>query len=232
MTRPPPLVQIENLTVRREGRALLEDVSLEVMAGTIHVIVGPNGAGKSTLVGALLGEVPFEGRVRLHWRGSGRTGFVPQAFDADRTLPITALELLALARQRRPAALGLGADARARGSALLARVGLAGLEDRRVGVLSGGELRRLLVANALEPLPELLLCDEPASGVDAEAAARLDALFLEARAAGTTVVLVSHDPAQVRRVADRVTLLDRRVVRSGTAAEVLADAPLFAGARP
>jgi zinc transport system ATP-binding protein len=217
-----PVVEVERLRVRREGRPVLEDVSLAVPRGAIHVVIGPNGAGKSTLVAALLGSVAFEGTIRLHLRASGRIGYVPQSFVADRTLPITVAEFLALPRQRRPVCLGVSPRARARIEPLLERVGLRGFESRRLGELSGGELRRVLVANAVEPAPEILLCDEPESGLDPEAVLPLDRTLLELReAAGTSIVLVSHDPAQVRRLADRVTQLDGRVERCGTADEVL-----------
>jgi ABC-type Mn2+/Zn2+ transport system ATPase subunit len=105
------------------------------------------------------------------------------------------------------------------------------MAKRRLGELSGGELRRVLIGNAIEPAPSLLLCDEPAAGLDADAIVALDKLLLDLRAdAGTTILMVSHDRGQIRRIADRVTLLDVRARTTGTAADVLAadDAPLFA----
>jgi zinc transport system ATP-binding protein len=148
-------------------------------------------------------------------------GFVPQVFAVDRTLPITVVELLALARQRRPIFLGVTQPARREADELLERVGLGGFGPRRLSVLSGGELRRVLVANALDPTPEFLLLDEPTSGVDSEAVVRLDEVLIQLRAAGTTTLLVSHDDDEVRRVADQVTLLSRTVKRTGTPAELL-----------
>ncbi len=229
-----PLVEVTGLGVRVEGATLLENLSLQVAAQSIHVIVGPNGAGKSTFVAALLGQRAFTGAIRLHWRGSGRIGYVPQVFHADRTLPVTVTEFLALERQRWPVCFGVRAATRRAVEALLERVGLAGMGERRLGVLSGGELRRVLIANAIDPAPELLLCDEPASGLDPAAVAALDRLLLELRdTSGTTIVLVSHDLQQVQRLADRVTLLDRTVRQTGSAAEIFAAAGLAAfPARP
>jgi zinc transport system ATP-binding protein len=203
-----PVIDVSGLAVRREGRTLLERVSLQVAAGTIHAIVGPNGAGKSTLVAALLGQIAFVGSIRFHLRGSGRIGYVPQSFAADRTLPITVAEFLALPRQGRPVCLGLTARARLRIGAILERVGLAGFERRRLGELSGGELRRVLIANAIEPAPEVLLCDEPGTGLDTGAVVVLDRILRTLRdEAATTIVMVSHDADQVRRLADHVTQL-------------------------
>jgi len=218
----PALVEITGLTVREGGRALLEDVTLSVAPGSVHVIVGPNGAGKSTLLACLLGMRAFAGKITLNWRGDGRIGYVPQGFDVDRTLPITVGEFLAASRQRRPVCLGLSRSARARVGELLARVGLGGFERRRLGALSGGELRRVLIANAVDPAPELLVCDEPASGLDPEAVLRLDQLVREAASAGAGVLMVSHDLGEVKRVADRVTWLAGRVRMSGAPDEVLA----------
>ena len=157
-----------------------------------------------------------------HWRAGGRIGFVPQTFTVDRTLPVTVADFLALTRQRRPVCLGLGGAARRRVAALLERVGLGGAAGKPLSVLSGGELRRVLLAHAIDPLPELLLLDEPASGLDEAAAGRLEELLGELRRdAGVTVLMVSHDRAQARRLADRVTVLARTVRADGPPAAVL-----------
>jgi zinc transport system ATP-binding protein len=218
------MVEIADLTVVRDGRTALAGVSLDVAPDSVHLLVGPNGAGKSTLLAALLGLVEFRGRIRFHWRRDGRIGYVPQTFAVDATLPLTVGEFLALTRQRRPVALGIGQPLRAALDALLERVGLAGFLRRPLGALSGGELQRVLLANAIDPAPELLLLDEPASGLDAEAVRYLeDLVVLLARASHASVLMVSHDLGQVRRIADRVTLIETTVRRTGPPAAVLAD---------
>lgn len=209
-----PLLEIAQVRVAREGRTLLQDVSLEVLPGQIHALVGPNGAGKSTLLSCVLGFTDFEGSIRFHFRGSGRLGYVPQKLLVDRTLPLTAGEFLALPRTRAPVCLGVSRSARRRAEALLARVQLDGFSGRPMAVLSGGELQRVLLANALDPEPELLLLDEPASGMDEMSAAAFEAT-LRGLGQGTAVLLVSHDLPQVRRLAARVTVLDRSVRKSG-----------------
>jgi zinc transport system ATP-binding protein len=216
------LLEIDGLAVRRHREALLDDVRLHVRRGSIHVIVGPNGAGKSTLLSAVLGQIPFEGRIAMNWTGAGTIGYVPQSFAVDPTLPVTVADFLALTRQRRPVCLGLTPSARIAIARLLDRVGLSGLERRPLAVLSGGELRRVLLAHALDPEPELLLLDEPTAGLDEAAVQILDGILLASKRTGhTTVLMASHDLEQVRRVADRVTVLDRRVVVEGSA-DVLA----------
>ena len=200
------LLEISNLTLRPSHEALLWNFSLAVRRGSVHAIVGPNGAGKTTLLSAILGLVPFDGRIVAHWAGRGRTAYVPQQFHVDRTLPVTVGDFLALTRQQRPVCFGIAASTRSRIALLLDRVGLAGLADRPLAVLSGGELRRLLLAHALDPLPELLILDEPISGLDAAGAQWLDDTLLSLRGE-ITVLMVSHDIGQVERIADRVTTL-------------------------
>ncbi|MSO45932.1 MAG: metal ABC transporter ATP-binding protein [Acidobacteria bacterium] len=221
MNDGPPLLEFIDVSVRRRGEALLAGVSINVARGSVHLLVGPNGAGKTTLIGTLLAQVLFEGRIVAHWRASGRIGYVPQAFAVDPTLPVTVQDFLALTRQRRPVCLGVSAAARRRASELLHDVGLEGLERRPLAVLSGGELRRVLLAHALDPRPELLLLDEPASGLDEGGVHQLEDLLLAVRSAGTTVFMVSHDLEQVRRIADRVTVIDRSIVAEGAADEAL-----------
>jgi zinc transport system ATP-binding protein len=218
-----PLLEIRELTVRRERNLLLSNVALDVARGSIHVVVGPNGAGKSTLFAAVLGLVEFDGTIAFNWVHGGRIGYVPQRFAVDRTMPLTVGDFLALSRQRRPVCFGVGRSARRRAETLLERVGLEGFLRRPMGGLSGGELLRVLFANAIDPVPEVLILDEPASGLDETAALRLEEnLLAMQRGAGTTVLMISHDLAQARRIADRVTLLDVEVLRSGAAAAVLA----------
>jgi len=227
MTEPaeaPALLEVDRLTVRRHREALLDDVTLRVQRGTVHVLMGPNGAGKSTLIAAVLGQLAFEGRIAMNWAGTGTIGYVPQTFAVDPTLPVTVADFLALTRQRRPVCLGISRSAGAVIAGLLARVGLSGLEQRPLAALSGGELRRVLLAHAIDPEPELLILDEPTAGLDDTAVAILDDILLAAKRSGnTTVLMVSHDLEQVRRVADRVTVLDRRVVVEG-AVDILATA--------
>jgi zinc transport system ATP-binding protein len=216
------VLAIENVSVRREGELVLDSVDLAVEASSVHVVVGPNGAGKSTLLAAALGRVEFTGSIVRRFAKSNRIGFVPQALATDRTLPVTVAELLALTRQAWPVCFGIRAAARARIVAALEAVGLAGFEARRLGELSGGELRRVLLANAIEPVPELLILDEPASGMDQESKDRLDDVVRSAaRENGAAVLMVSHDLDRVRAIADRVTWLERKVLRSGAASDVL-----------
>ena len=219
----PPIAELDGVTIRRHREQLLDHVSLRVARASLHALVGPNGAGKSTLVAALLGQTAFDGRIVLNWRDNGAIGYVPQSFPIDPTLPVTVEDFLALTRQRRPVCLGLGRRVRTQIAQLLERVGLVGLERRPLAVLSGGELRRILLAHALDPQPELLILDEPGSGLDEASGQWLEeTLAALKRERRTTILMVSHDFERVRRLADQVTVLDRRVVADGPPERVLA----------
>jgi zinc transport system ATP-binding protein len=221
------LLDIQRLAIHRNREALVDDASLRIGRGSLHVIVGPNGAGKSTLIAAVLGLIPFDGQIVLNWKGAGTVGYVPQTFPVDPTLPVTVEDFLALTRQRRPVCLGLSAQSHRTVARLLALVGLSGLEHRPLAVLSGGELRRVLLAHAMDPEPELLILDEPTSGLDETAARWLEETLTTIKRGGrTTILMVSHDLDQVRRIADRVTVLDRRIVAEGAVADVLEGATI------
>ena len=220
-SEPAPAVEVAGLSVRRDGQRVLDGVSFSVAPASLHVIAGPNGAGKSTLLAAVLGQVPFEGRIRLRLPGEARVAFVPQRFHVDRTLPLSVLDFLTLSRSRRPACFGIAHRTRGIVDGLLQRVGLEGFQRRMLGALSGGELQRVLLANALDPTPDLLLLDEPSTGLDEASRARLDTELAGLRGAGITLLMVSHDLEQIRRLADRVTLLDRASARTGRPEEML-----------
>ena len=220
--RSLPLLDIRDFGVRHGREALLEGVSLRVRRGSVHVLVGPNGAGKSTLISGILGRTPFSGTITANWISSGRIGYLPQSFAVDRSLPITVSDFLALARQKRPVCLGIARHTQRRIETMLAAVGLEDLARRQLSVLSGGELRRVLLANAIDPTPELLILDEPSTGLDEMAAAKMEEILVELnQRSGTTILMVSHDLDQVRRLAERVTVLNRSVQADGPPAEIL-----------
>jgi zinc transport system ATP-binding protein len=196
---------------------------LHVAPGTLHCLVGPNGAGKTSLLRCLLGELPHTGRIALDWTGApGVIGYVPQTLDFDRTLPITVEDFLTLITQSAPAFLGLRRAHRAAVDAALEAVGLAGKRHRALGKLSGGELKRLLLAQALTPRPALLVLDEPLNHLDGPGVGLAIELLQRLRAEGTTMICCHHDLAQVRTLADTVTGLNAgAVVFSGVPAAVL-----------
>lgn len=217
---PGVLFDRVDLTLGRT--VVLEQVSLRVSPGAVHAVVGPNGGGKSSLIRALLGQAPHRGMIRLDWPGEtpGTVAYVPQSVEFDRGLPLTVEDFLAVLCQRRPAFLG--PDRRMGYGEALARVGMAGKGRRRFGALSGGERQRVLLAQALIPAPDLIILDEPMTALDEAGVAIFESLLAGLTAAGTTVLWVEHDLAQVRRLATRVSGLNRRVLFDGPPVEMLA----------
>ena len=216
VVRPSWALRLRDLSVSLGGQPILEAVNLEVAAGSLHAVIGPNGAGKTTLIRSLLGLLPHRGEIRFRFRASGRIGYVPQGLETDREVPMTVGDLLGVMLSRRPAFLGASRRRRDEMARLLARTGAESLLERPLSGLSGGEWRRVLLAQALAPLPEVLLLDEPASQVD-EAGARLieDLLRELVREEGMTVILVGHDIPAILRCADRVTAINRCVTYDG-----------------
>ena len=194
---------------------VLDCVSFEIGAGELAALTGPNGSGKSTLVRILLGGLaPDAGTVRVlgapsrALRDRWRVGYVPQRPVATDLLPATVDDVVAagrLARRgwwRRPTA----ADGHAVDAAL-AVVGLAPLRHRRLGELSGGQQQRAFIAKALAGEPELLVLDEPTTGVDAESQGRFRDALVATCERGGTVLLVSHELGAVADDLDRVLIL-------------------------
>jgi len=227
-------LEIRDLSVRAGGREILSGINADIRCGEVTALIGPNGAGKTTLLLAILGLVPYAGEIRFcraeeHGKGTPRVGYVPQRIDLDRNAPMTVLDFYALSSQRFPVFLGRSRKSRADAESALNRGGSGHLIDRPLGKLSGGELQRVLLALALRDNPDILLLDEPVSGVDASGEELfcdfLDQIHRESR---FSLLLVSHDLSVVTRHADRVICLNRSIVCQGATTEVLTPETLSA----
>ncbi len=219
-------LKIEDLTVRFGNDTVLEDVNLHMHCGQLVALIGPNGAGKSTLIRAILGQREYEGRILFTPAGGRaeklRIGYVPQSPAFDRGDPVSVLDLFACALSRRPAFLPLGKAFRHRVEESLARVHGETLIDKRVGDLSGGEVQRVLLALALEPMPHMLILDEPLSGVDVEGMETLMEMLDEIRKTyDLSILMTTHDFSMLERYCDRVVLISHKILKKGTPMEVL-----------
>jgi zinc transport system ATP-binding protein len=223
------LVVISDLCVTLGGKPILQHLNTRIPRGKVTALIGLNGSGKTTLLRAILGEVPYSGRIVFHCGHHHRPGYperigyVPQRLQFDVNLPITVAELLALGVSSRPLFLGLGRAARERLVSLLSRVHAEHLMNSPVGGLSGGELQRVLLALALEPLPELLLLDEPAAGIDFRYQGEFYSLITRLNQEhGITVLLVSHDLSVVSNSAHYVLCLrNGQILCEGPPREIL-----------
>ena len=219
-------LKIQDLSVTFGTDAVLEHVNLHMHCGQIVALIGPNGAGKSTLIRAILGERAYTGQITFSPAGRGpeklRIGYVPQSPGFDPGDAVSVLDLFGCCLRSRPAFLPAGKKFRARVLECLSRVHGEGLLDKRIGALSGGEVQRVLLALALEPVPHILILDEPLSGVDIEGAHQLLEMLDELRTQyDLSILLSTHDFATLDQYADKVILLRSSVLKVGTPAQVL-----------
>lgn len=225
-------LKIEHLSVRFGDDPVLEDINLHMHCGQIVALIGPNGAGKSTLIKAILGQREYEGRISFHPAGAPeaplRIGYVPQSPAFDPGDPISVQDLFACCLNRRPAFLPVKKGFRAQVLACLERVHGEMLIDKRIGDLSGGELQRVLLALALEPMPQLLILDEPLSGVDVDGMTLLMEMLDEIRKKyDLSILMTTHDFSMLERYCDQVVLLAHRILKKGTPLEVLNSEEFF-----
>lgn len=219
-------LRVENLSVTIGSDPILQDINLHIHCGQMVALIGPNGAGKSTFLKAILGQREYEGVIAFSEAGQRskkpRIGYVPQSPAFDPSDPVSVADLFACCMSRRPAFLGLGKAMRRTVLDCLSRVHGEDLIDKRVGTLSGGELQRILLALALEPLPNILILDEPLSGVDVEGMETLMEMLDEIRKTfDLSILMTSHDFSMLPRYADQVVLIDRKVRIQGDPLTVL-----------
>ncbi|WP_330629396.1 metal ABC transporter ATP-binding protein [Thioclava sp. FTW29] len=210
------LLSAQNLGVKHGDDFVLHSVHFDIRPKEIVTVVGPNGSGKSTLIKALIGlETLATGRVQ---KAAGLViGYVPQKLHIDATLPLSVRRFLSLPKRV--------SDAAAR--AVLARVGVEGIESRPLSGLSGGQLQRVLLARALLAKPDVLILDEPTQGLDQPGTAAFYLLIEEVRAeTGCAVLMVSHDLHVVMSSSDRVICLNGHICCEGTPA-IVSEAPEY-----
>lgn len=228
MTPPPPAgstaLELRDATIGYGDVAIVRDVDLTVGAGEAVAVLGSNGSGKTTLARGLLGlAAVLGGEVRVlgapvgGLREPGRVGYVPQRHTVSGAVPATVREVVGVGRLAR---LGLfrrlGRADRSAVTDAVAAVGLSDRLDDPVASLSGGQQRRVLVARALAAEPELLVMDEPTAGVDAANQEALAAVLARISAAGTTLLVVTHETAPLAGVLQRAVVVDHgRVAYDG-----------------
>jgi manganese/iron transport system ATP-binding protein len=237
-----PDLSVEAVTViYANGHTALRDAGFRLEAGTICGLVGINGAGKSTLFKAIMGLVrPTSGRVLIGGEPveaalrRNRVAYVPQSEEVDWTFPVSVRDVVMMGRYGHMNILRIPRAAdRAAVAAALERVGMGALADRQIGELSGGQRKRVFLARAMAQGAELLLLDEPFTGVDATTEQAIIALLKGFRKEGRIVLVSTHDLGSIPEFCDEVVLVNRTVLASGPTTEVFTEENLrlaFGGA--
>jgi zinc transport system ATP-binding protein len=210
-------IDVKELSVTINGNAILRNVTFGVDKGDVVSIIGPNGSGKTTLVRAMLGMMDHKGEVLLEGRPLrhqfARVGYVPQRFDFDRTFPLSVSEFLELPIAR--------PDESWRAEALR-EFSVDVLLKQKLGTLSGGQMQRTLIVAALLKKPEVLILDEPTSGVDLEGVASFYELVRHINQEHSiTVMLISHEINMVFTTSTKVVCLNKDLVCCGDPKKVI-----------
>lgn len=219
-------IKIKDFGVKVGVQTIIEHVDIHVHCGEITAIIGKNGAGKTTLVKAINGDLQHEGHIEFKDKKKGRLsklkiGYVPQSLNIEKNTPTSVYDLFASYTSNYPVFLPRRKSLYEKIKKHLDLFEASSLIDKEVCDLSGGELQRVLLSLAMVPIPNLLLLDEPVSGIDKNG---MDLFFKNIKKLkkkyDLAIILVSHDLDYVLKYADNVILLDKTVVKSGKPKEV------------
>ncbi len=218
--------KINNIGVKFGEDVILKDVNIHIHCGELTVIIGKNGAGKSTLLKAILGEVPHTGNITFVDKRDNLTkrikiGYVPQHINIEKNMPTTVYDMFASCICQVPVWLKKSKKIYEEIKEYLKIFGADELIDKSIGDLSGGELQRVLISIATKPTPNLLILDEPVSGIDKNGIKDFYEIINKLKAEyDMSIILVSHDLELARKYADKVILLDKEVIKEGKPEEL------------
>jgi zinc transport system ATP-binding protein len=202
------VLQVSDLSVKLQNQTILENVNFKLKRGTVLAVVGPNGAGKTILFKALLSLIPYTGKIE--WAQKVRIGYVPQNIAVD-DIPISVKEFLSFERR-----------VDVKDSLSPVRLDNNDVADKTLSVLSGGQLRRVLIAWALTDRPNVLLFDEATTGVDHDSEEPIFIMLNELKKKNMiTVLLITHDVHIVREYSDYLLALNRCVTFFGESKEIM-----------
>lgn len=218
---------LDNVSVQAGTETILKDVSFHIHCGQVTTLIGPNGAGKSTLLKAILGEIPYDGNINTELdqykdHREVRIGYVPQKLILEPNTPISVQDLFAVTFSKRPVWLGYSKKIKAITDKALEETGASALKNKKLGELSGGELQRVLLALSLTPPPDLLLLDEPVTGIDPQGVELFYDMVAKIRKQHhIAILMVSHDCKTAAKYSDKMIFLNKKVIAQGSPTEVL-----------
>ncbi len=219
-------IRVNGIGVKKGGEVILSDVSFDLSCGELTAVIGVNGAGKTTLVKSILGEIRHDGDITFESHHGDKLrsvtiGYVPQHLDFDKSAPISVEDFLLVGRTNSPVWFLKKKSILHSIDEALEKVGCLDLKKRKLGDLSGGEIQRVMLANALYPLPELLILDEPVSGVDVLGSEQFYKVIMDLKKNyHMAIAMVTHDLSMVEDFADNVVLINKTVLKMGSSREV------------
>lgn len=220
-------IKMKDINVKLGQDIILRDVNIHIHCGNLTTIIGRNGAGKSTLIKAILGEIPYKGQIlfqdtRDKKMMDMKVGYVPQSINIDKNTPTSVYDLFASFISNKPVFLYKDKKLYKQIKESLGLFEADHLIDKTVSELSGGELQRVLLSIAITPIPNLLLLDEPVSGIDKNG---MELFYSNIKYLkdnyDLAIIMISHDFEFVRKYSDQVILLDQTIVKEGSPEEVL-----------
>ena len=219
-------LQVRDLGVTLEGESILRDITFQLNCREIMALIGPNGAGKSSLFRSILGQIPYSGSIQFQLAGGypshPKIGYVPQSPSFDRGYPISVLDFFAAAISRWPVFLPVPGHLRDKVTECLARVHGEALIQKRIGTLSGGELQRVLLALALEPIPQILILDEPINGLDPSGIVEFRSILQQLNEQkNITILLSSHILSELQHLATVYGFLNKGILLEEISSEAL-----------
>ena len=221
----PPLLTIENLSVAYGSVLALSGVNMELAAGQLVGVIGPNGAGKSSLLKAILNMTPIQGRVLVGGRPltavRERVAYVPQRSEVRWDFPVTVEDVVMMGRYKR---IGWVKFPTRQDKEIVAQsleqVGMTALRPRQISQLSGGQQQRVFMARALAQQGDIMLLDEPLTGVDTTSQEVIMRLLQELRSAGKLIIMATHDLNAAARECDLCACINHRLIALGTPKEI------------
>ena len=218
--------KIKNLSVSKQETDILNNINLHIHCGELTAIIGPNGAGKSTLLKALIGEEKYRGTLEFVDENNKKytpiIGYVPQKIsNNNQGIPISVLEFIATSLSDFPVCFGIKTKIKQKSLEVLKKTSAEHLARKRLSELSGGEIQRVMLSFALAANPNILLLDEPISGIDHNGVAEFWNVINQVRLLNDiAIIIVSHDFGQVKKYANSVVLLDKTILKTAPPEEI------------
>jgi len=216
--------KIKNISFKAGKQVILDDISLHIHCGTLTAIIGRNGAGKSTLLRAILGEIKHDGTIEFNSKKEGerniKIGYVPQKLNVENS-PMTVYDMAASLCSNKPVFIKKNKNIYNEIKEHLNEFGAEELIDSKVSRLSGGELQRVMMAIATLPYPDLLILDEPISGMDKKGKEQFYSQINKLKTDhDLAIIMVSHDFEYLKQYADKVVMLDKKILKDGSPNDV------------